>query len=347
MPKKIMIIGCGPVSAGIALALNSAGVEACRMALNFEMSQDGSVPEWIELLPAGQIITGRDGRTFINDQPEMLLAAFAADSRDLPVDWEHSSELKAREGEEAPAAGWIKQLEIREGGSVWGRVEWTARGSASVSSKEYRYISPVFLFERDSMRVARFKSCGLTNQPNLFLQALNQEQAKEDSPMDLAQLLAALGLPATTTFAEALNHIGKVKGDLITALNAAQSPPLDKFIPKADYDLALNRATSAETKLADQAKSTLETAINTEIDAALKAGKITPATKDYHVAQCRQDGGLDRFKAFVAAAPAVADGTGLDKKKVNEQGTALNAEEKAVCSALGISEEDYLKTNAA
>ena len=39
-----------------------------------------------------------------------------------------------------------------------------------------------------------------------------------------------------------------------------------------------------------------------EIEAALGAGKITPATVEYHKASCRQDGGLERFRDFVKAA---------------------------------------------
>jgi phage I-like protein len=330
---------------GLGIALNNAIADACRMALNYEMPQDGSAPEWIELLPAGQVITGRDGRTWINDQPETVLAAFAAEGKDIPIDWEHSSELKAREGEEAPAAAWIKQMEIRDGGSIWGRIEWTVRGAASVSSKEYRYLSPVFAFDIQSRRIMRITSCGLTNQPNLYLDALNRVQTKEESPMDLAQLLAALGLPATTTFAEALNHITKVKGDLATALNAAQSPPLDRFVPRTDYDTALNRATIAETKVKAIEDKILETAINTEIDTALKAGKITPATKDYHIASCRMDGGLERFKAFVAAAPSVAGDSNLDGKDPNKTSTALNAEETKVCEMMGLTVEEYKKAN--
>jgi len=163
--------------------------------------------------------------------------------------------------------------------------------------------------------------------------------------MNLAALLAALGLPSTSTFDEALNHITKVKGDLTVALNAAQSPPLDRFVPRADYDTALNRATAAEGKLEAQAKETLETAINTEIDAALKAGKITPATRGYHVEACRMEGGLERFKAFVAAAPSIAGDSDLDTRNPNNTTTALNSEEEKVCKMMGLSVEEYKKAN--
>lgn len=329
-------------------ALNSREDLACRMALNFEIPQDGSAPEWIEILPAGQIITGRDGRTWINDQTESLLAAFAAEGKDLPIDWEHSSELKAREGEEAPASGWIKQLEIREGGSVWARVEWTARGAASISSKEYRYLSPVFVFDMESRRIVRITSCGLTNQPNLYLEALNKEgnhtHDKKEHTMELAQLLAALGLPATTTFAAALNHIATMRTEHETALNQAKNPSLDLFVPRKDYDTALNRATTAEAGLKAIKDDQLETAINTEIEAALKAGKITPGTKDYHVAQCKQEGGLDRFKAFVGAAPVIASNSELDSKELST-GTALNAEDLLMCERMGLTVEEYKKAN--
>lgn len=341
---KILIVDDGTGIAGrIAVALNSAGVETCRMALNFEMPGDGSAPEWIQVLPPGQVITGRDGRTWINDQPEVLLAAFAAGGKDLPIDWEHSSELRAREGKEAPAAAWIKELAIRDDGSLWARVEWTARGAESVASKEYRYISPVFAFDRETLRIMQIRSCGLTNQPNLFLDALNREHHKEDNPM-LKKVIVALGLPETTTEEAALNQIGKLNGDLATALNSARHPSLDLFVPRKDYDTALNRATTAETELKSIKDTQLETAINAEIDAALKAGKITPATKEYHVAQCRQEGGLDRFKAFVGAAPTVADVSDLDDKDVTT-GTGLNAEDLAMCDRMGLSVEDYKKAN--
>lgn len=318
-----------------------------RMALNFELPADGAVPEWIELIPAGQIITGRDGRTWINDRPDIILAAFAAEGKDLPIDWEHSTELKAPEGEQAPAAAWIKQLESRDGGAIWGRIEWTPKGSESISNKEYRYISPVFRYEIESRRIFRITSAGLTNQPNLYSSALNNEQSRKENDMDLAKLLARLGLPATATFQDALNRISAINAEHATALNQAQNPPLDKFVPRADYETALNRATTAETSLKTRDEAALETAINTEIDQALKDGKITPATKEYHVAQCRQEGGLDRFKDFVKAAPVIMTDSGLDGKKPEGDGVALNAEETKIAGMFGNTAEDIKKYGTA
>lgn len=306
---------------------------------------DGTVPEWAELIPAGQVV-GRDGRSWQNASPELILAAFVAGNADLPVDVEHSTELKAPNGDEAPAVGWIKELQNRDG-SVWGRIDWTDRGSSMVGGKAYRYLSPVIVYQKESGLIVGLSSVGLTNRPNLHLPALNQQQQQQEDNMDLKQLLAALGLPETATFAEALNKIATVKSDLSTALNRADSPPLDKFVPRADHDATLARATNAEQKLAEIEKAGQEEKIESAINAALNDGKITPATADYHRAQCRQKGGLELFAAYVKAAPAIGGKSGMDDRKPSGDGTALNASEKEMCVALGISEEEFATTRAA
>lgn len=317
------------------------------VALNIELASDGTVPEWIQLLPAGNNIVGRDGRTWINDRPYNLLAAFTAEGKDLPIDWEHASDIKAPNGDQAPAAGWIKALETRIS-ELWARVEWTPKAIEQIRNREYRYISPVFIYEKETRRINRITSAGLTNQPNLYVASLNKESKKEkEDIMDLAQLLAALGLPATATFAEALNRIGAINQEHATALNRAENPPLDKFVPRADYDKALERATNAETSLKAKDDAAMETAINAEIDAALKAGKITPATADYHKAQCRTEGGLERFKVFAAAAPVVGENTDLDNQDHNKDKKEIDEVQRAVNRQMGIDDETFKKYNKA
>lgn len=303
----------------------------------------GAIPEWVELIPAGRV-QGRDGRGWENGNPQGIIGMFLNSGRDLPIDLEHATELKATKGEPAPAVGWVKALENR-GGSIWGRVEWNSIGQELVGGKQYRYLSPVILYSKESGEIAGLTSVGLTNRPNLKLTALNHqgEDPKEEG-MDLKVLLAAIGVSATATEAEALNAIEKMKSDLATAMNSAgQAADLAKFVPRGDYDAALSRATNAESVLADQKKQALETAINSEIELALKAGKIIPATVDYHKAQCQQDGGLDRFKAYVAAVPAIGGPSGLDGKEPDGQGKALNAEEAQIAAMFGNTVEDIRK----
>ena len=159
----------------------------------------------------------------------------------------------------------------------------------------------------------------------------------------LKALLAALGLPEDALEAVALAKINGLKTELATAANRAENPSLEKFVPRGDYDAAIARAANAENKLTEVKAAELETAVNATVDQALQDGKITPATKDYYVAQCKQDGGLERFKGFCAVAPVIGDASGLDKQYPEKNGKAMNAEMQKVTDLFGNSAEDIAK----
>jgi phage I-like protein len=288
----------------------------------------GAAPEWVKLLPAGPVI-GRDGRSWNNSLPLDVLGSFADLARDLPIDIEHSTELKAPKGEPAPAVGWIRELDIRDG-EIWGRAAWNSAGKQLVEEKSYRYLSPVIVYEPASGNIAGVISVGLTNQPNLKLPALNSEQGamKSNQPTNkeegmLKAILAALALGENATQEEALAKIKELQGEVATAANRAASPSLEKFVPRADYDTALARATNAEQAIGTIKKEQSETAINTAIEQALKDGKITPATVDYHKAQCRNENGLAMFTEFCRAAPAIGGASGLDGKNPKDGNQAV------------------------
>lgn len=130
-------------------------------------------PEWIELIPAGPDVEGLDGRRWRNDSPDRIVTAFNERGRPLVIDWEHSTENRAPNGLDAPAAGWVDRLEVRAG-AIWGHVkEWTARARQQLAEKAYRFLSPVFQFEKQSGCIVALTSAALTNAPNLRLTALN------------------------------------------------------------------------------------------------------------------------------------------------------------------------------
>jgi phage I-like protein len=307
--------------------------------------ENDALPEWVELIPSGQVV-GRDGRSWSNSNPQGIIDAFNSLGMDLPVDIEHATELKAPRGEAAPAAGWIKALENRTG-SIWGRVEWNPTGRELVGGKQYRYLSPVILYQKDSGLIAGLTSVALTNRPNLNLQALNHQTGSAEPPKEkgmLKALLAALALPEDATADQALAKITALKTDLASATNQMQNPSLNKFVPRADYDAVLLRATNAEQAVQAVQQKQLDGEIETAINAALAAGKITPATKEYHKAQCAQEGGLQRFADFCAAAPVIGDPSGLDKKTPDgDQQTALNAEQTKIAGMFGNTAEDIAK----
>lgn len=332
---------------GLLRARNSEAATDHVLALNVAL--DGGVPpEWVELIPAGGTVTGIDGRSWINDQPQGILDHFArykAHNRELPIDYEHASELKAPNGEQAPAAAWGTELAIREGGSIWARVEWTPKGLEAVANREYRYLSPVLIYEKKTRRIVGIASVGLTNKPNLTLTALNQEGDNHQQETDmLKRICTKLGLAETASEADAMAAIGDMQQGLATANNRAENPSLDKFVPREDYNTAMARATNAEQAVADQKKTELEAAINAEIDAALRPpSKITPATVEYHRSACREIGGLERFRAFVKLAPEIGADSGLDGKKTPDGHEALNADQAKIAGMFGNSAED-LKT---
>jgi phage I-like protein len=287
---------------------------ACNLLL------DGQLPDWIQLLPAGPAIHGADGRAWTLDDPAALLTAFQHRHTPLVIDWEHASEHRAPQGLDAPAAGWIHELDVRQG-EVWGRVEWTGRAQQQIQDKEYRYLSPVFTYRQDTHQIVALTSAGLTNQPNLPLTALN----REESPMPLSGALCeALNLPATAEEAQALARIHTLNLALNTANARADAPPLEKFIPRADYDVVLARATNAEIKLAAIEQTQRQAQIAALMEHALRERKISPATTDYYTAMCQHDGGIDQFQAFLAKAPAlIGDPSGLADKPA-PTGQALN-----------------------
>lgn len=144
-----------------------------------------------------------------------------------------------------------------------------------------------------------------------------------------AAVLEALGLAATAGPAEAVLAINRLKSSEQTALNRAQTPDPEQWVPRADHDLALNRISGFEAGEKVRAEAEAEAAV----DAAIAAQKISPATRDYHLATCRAEGGLERFRKFAELQPAMLQPSGLDQKKPG--GSAPYSEEQlAVCRQL-------------
>ena len=333
---------------------------SCEFARARNLALDGQAPDWIELLPAGPDIFGADGRAWTLPDPQSLVTAFAQRNAALVVDWEHASEHRAPHGLDAPAAGWIDQIEVRDGGAVWGHVAWTDKAAAQIAAREYRYLSPVFTYEKAGSRIVALVSVGLTNQPNLSLTALNQQGTPMNDDL-LERLRYLLNLPTLATVEEVIAELDKLRTQvaaaptdtagnrpslstlLATALNRTEVQPLEKFVPRADYDATLARAVNAEQKLAAIETAQRDAEIAGLVESALQAGKITPATKDYYLAMCRSTGGVEAFKAFVEkATPVVGSDPPLAGKPPQSTGT-LTETQRAICRAMNIPLADYAK----
>lgn len=322
------------------------------------LNEAGLAPDWIELIPGGFDVRGRDGRAWINPDPQGVVTATAAQDQPLPLDWEHATETRAPQGLEAPAAGWVEETAVRDGGAIWGRVDWTLRGRAAVEGREYRFVSPVFAFDKITGVIRKLVSVGLTNTPNLLLTALNREgqdrqelhREPPENTLSIATVLAtALGLSASATDDQIVAAVNES-----IAANRAQSGKagdrqvdLTSYAPRADLDAAVNRASVAEAALAQRTKADHDKAIETAINAAQDAGKIIPASAEQYRAMCKEEGGLERFNALVPTLPVIAgaaESRAQNRAEDTSAGSGLTDEERAVCRALGQDETTFKST---
>lgn len=329
-----------------ATANKQTGATIATPIQSIALNEAGTAPEWIELIPAGFDVQGRDGRAWINPDPQGVVTATAADTHPLPLDWEHATENRAPQGLDAPAAGWIEETAVREGGAIWGRVDWTLRGRTMVEAREYRFISPVFAYDKVTGVIRRLVSAALTNTPNLVLTALNREGAtditrEQEKPLSIAtQLAAVLGLSAGATDDQIVNAVTEAKA-------ANRSVDLSSYAPRADLDAAVNRANTAEAALKAKTDEDHAKAIDTALAAAQDAGKIIPASVDDYRAMCTAEGGLERFNNLVKTMPVIAgaaESRASNKAENADTGSGLTDEERAVCRALGQDEATFKST---
>ena len=314
------------------------------LALNFSLDTTNGIAEWWPLVPANHF-EGRDGRAWNNANPQAVIDSAINEGADIPLDEEHSTEIKGPNGEPARARGFFKEYRITDG-AIEGRVDLNRVGKKLLENKEYRYYSPAFKYNKDGV-VTGLSSVGLTNKHNLYLPALNH---REEPPMKLTAIALALGLAEASDEPAILAGIASMKSEHQIALNRAQaeaSPTdLTKYVPVATHELALNRAKSAEEKLAEGAAAALESTAKELVEGAVKEGKIAPANRDDYMALCRQEGGMDTVKKLFEAAPKLLPAQLTPEGKPGEQAT-LSTDEIAVCSQLGLSHEEFIAAKPA
>jgi phage I-like protein len=320
----------------------------------------------IQLLPAGEFRAG-DGRPQgikawrCNAAiAQALITHAAARQTRFVIDYEHQTLLSEKNGQPAPAAGWFRQLEWRDGQGLFATdVEWTDKARAMIGSGEYRYISPVFSFHPTTGAVLKIQHAGLTNVPALDgmaeVVAAASRFFEPDQLTDeeihmtlLSKLLAAIGLQETATEAEALSTVValKAKADQASGLEVqvaalkTATPDPEKYVPVETMKALQTDVAALTAKLNGQE-------LDGVIDAALKAGKLLPSQEVW----ARELGGKDlaSLKTYVETAPAVVPTKPqTDGKAPGGDGDkTLSAEEQAVCKQLGITAEAYLKTKAA
>lgn len=350
-------------------------VAACSMSL--------TTGNELQLTPAG-IFRGMDGRP--TDAPhwyidaavaQRLIAAADARQTSYVIDYDHQT-LRAKEnGQPAPAAGWFKKLEWREGVGLFAvDVEWTDDAKAMIAADKYRYISPVFGYDKDTGTITVLYMAAITNNPAVddmdqvllavasrhftphqSTASLTQEVPSMDELLE--QLRWLLNLPVGATAEDILAQLQKLTEavkqavpdqaaaasfDLVAHLAKQQQAiaSLSAATPDPAQFVAIGVMQELQTQVAALTSQLNTTKLDGLIKQAMEAGKLLPSQE----AWAREWGGKDfaALSAYIDVAQPIVALTGMQTGGTPPAGDkpgALTENQVALCRAMGISEEDF------
>lgn len=347
----------------------------------------------IQLLPAGEF-SAVDGRPHTDEVESgkwvltaelaaQLVAQVAARATPFVIDYEHQTLRAVNNGKPAPAAGWFSQVEWREGSGLYAiGVEWTENAAAMIAAGEYKFISPVFGYNRRG-EVIELLHAALTNTPALDgmdavmlaaasrLASLSTEtETKTVNPEQLANLLAQLRwlltLPETSTAEEVCAELQKIidavsggegtaaasvnlldllnqKDEQIASLSANAYDPT-KHIPLTAYE-------ELQGRYAVLAQQSGEAEAGALIQAALSDGRLLPTLEDWAKDYASRD--INGFKTWLdKTTPLAALSSTQTGGKPPKTPSPAPAQIKtgddvdvdiAICSMMGVDPEDVAR----
>ena len=348
---------------------------AAALALTADLVASGVV----QILPAGKF-AARDGRPGpgkfwqLSDTQGTALAAnlsTVAAKTPISIDYEHQSVLAATNGQAAPAAGWMTGFKWRAGAGLFATVNWTPRAKAYIAADEYRYISPVILFDPKTGDVVGLHNAALVANPAILgmeavqaaLSALvnvsptdpTDPPAKKETVMDLTTLVALLGLAAGATAADVTTFLTALMARPLVPAALSAALGLPTTTDEAAALAALNRKLGAPDAATLQAMAALQAqvstlraqansrAVNETVDAAIAAHKLMPAQRDWAVGLGTND--MAQLTAYLAATPAIpglAGQTHGRQELPNTPVVALSASQALLAAQMGLDPAKYL-----
>jgi len=309
------------------------------------LTDAGQAPEWIRLLPTGDVRSTRGDFVVDPAAIDAILAAHVARGIDTVIDYEHQTlggEFQSPDGT-APAAGWIREFSVREDG-LWGRAEWTPRGAALVANREYRYHSPVPLVDKKTRRAIALHSIALTNDPAILgmTPIVNKAGINEEDGMN--GLKELLGLPADAneeTILAAVKDLQSFRTDTVAALELQDGTGA---AVQAGVLALKNRLATAPTA---EAFAELKTRLDRReaddlVGRAVKDGKLSPTMVEAATRLALTDRGA--FAAFLEKAPKVVPvGQVVEPGPTAKGSDGLDDAERVVCKSLGLTAETFKK----
>ena len=325
--------------------------------------QTAALAEWIRVLPRGVVELSDHREPFLVDEVSLksMAAEFRSRGVDLVIDYEHQS----LQGERAPAAGWIKELEAR-GDGLWARVDWTRQARDYLEKKEYRYFSPVLRLDPETRRPVALMHMGLTNVPAIKhlpplvarwggaglaegpvrALAAKMDSVKEKAKM-VEQLKRLMGLEPEVEEGVVCGKALEAFRDLAATLNL----PGEVSVAQLKGAVEALKAGTMRLLKTEEALQALKGRLASEtadrlVEEALKAGKVSPAQHGWALEYCRRD--PEGFQTYADRAPKLVP-LGEELQLLREDHhdeRGLLPEELAVCRSLNVSKEAYLKAKA-
>jgi len=300
------------------------------LVLSPKALQISEAAEITQILPLGEWKGHKKGIFKItSDVIKSMMENFTKGGRDRVVDYEHATLT----GQEAPAAGWIKEL--IDGGTkgLLAKVAWNDKAKEYIKKKEYRFLSPVFSMNRKDKKTGEdtgpyLHSVALTNDPFLdgimplvnksFVNISKIEESinlpnKEDWKM-LNKITELLKLKDTATEEE----ITKALTDLVNAKSPEDAHTL----------LGIDKDTSI-----DSVKSTLSLCNDTLKELGLETGADIEKVKE-KIAALKEEGGKKIEKEYVPLK---------DFKALNDQIAEKDKRIEDIEKTLALKEQERLR----
>lgn len=310
-----------------------------------------------------------------------VIAFNSARTTPLVIDYEHQTLNKEKNGQPAPAAGWFGGADMfwRDGEGLFAKADLTQRAKDYIDADEYRFLSPVFYYKKGTGEILGLHSAALTNTPNIDGMAelaiaaasaeLEQLTNEQEMTMDIEDLLEQLrwllNLPTLATKDEVVAELQKAvaaikqsnptetaaanfslvgllsaKDASLAALSAA-TPDLSKFAP-------VEAMQQLQTEVAALRAEKVEREVDGVVVAALSAGKLLPPQEKW--ARDLGKVNMAALAAYLESAQPIdaltATQTGGKPPASQPQGE-LSESQLAMCTATGVSPEDFKKTLAA
>lgn len=346
---------------------HGVGLAACYS----ELPKDGGDKYRLQVLPAGKFKpnlprpVSKAGHWYMDGEiAKKIISESASKTNKLVVDYEHQTLNAPKNGRPAPAAGWFESYEWVEGDGLYAVISLTAEAQSYVQNDQYRYFSPVFLHDKNTGHVTRLLMGALTNNPGLdnlqpleLMQAAcaqfdleantTDETAKETNDMSKELLAALCGMLGVATEGR---DDAAIQGDAKAAIDAlkAQSqetqalsatPNPEEWAPVADLK-------AVQDQLAALTASHNAEKVEAAVSKALEQGRLLPTQEAWARNLGAQN--LIALTQFLDTAPPLANA--LTQSQTGGQAPegnpahGLSQNQLAVCTAMGLSPEEYATT---